>query len=183
MRASNRGWLITLIALSAVAVGGCAHLDAPTSWQLPAAAAMTSPLGAWIQIEDTVGGRRRAVVQGELLAADDQALHVLTAAGYRSIPTTVAKRLTLTTYAPSSRRATTWALLGTLSTLSHGIYLIGTVPGWTLAGVAASRSETMAGVVHARDLAWRFARFPQGLPEGFDPASLGPLRAPSAIPH
>jgi hypothetical protein len=48
---------------------------------------------------------------------------------------------------------------------------------WAIAGIAATLTEKRAGMLHDDDLARRFARFPQGLPPGFDPKSLGALPA------
>lgn len=51
------------------------------------------------------------------------------------------------------------------------------------AAVPATLTEKRAGRLHDDDLARRFARFPQGLPPGFDPKSLGALRAVAERPR
>jgi hypothetical protein len=54
---------------------------------------------------------------------------------------------------------------------------------WTVGGIVATRKEKAAGILHDDDLARSFARFPQGLPPGFDPKSLGALPAVAGRPR
>jgi len=111
-----------------------------------------------------------------LIAIDQSAIHVLTAAGLQSVPRASVNRLTLVAYGTRAGALAGWAVGGGISTLSHGGFLLLTAPMWAIAGVVAVRTEARAGVLHD-EAARSFARFPQGLPAGFDPQSLGTLSA------
>jgi hypothetical protein len=169
-----------LVALAAVAcISSCAGNPVPQQWRPEAAAAQRTPHGGWIVIEREVpagaASKGRPIVQGELIAVDESALHVLTSDGLQSVPRAAAHRITLTAYRAPAGALVAWAVAGGVSTLSHGGYLLLTAPMWAVAGLVAYSMEKGAGVIHDPAAARRFARFPQGLPPGLDAASLGAL--------
>jgi hypothetical protein len=176
MRAVDVRVVLTL-AVAVASVPACAGNPAPREWREPAAVAQRSLRGGWIVIKAVaVSGARptgRAVTEGELIAIDETAFHVLTTAGLQSVPRTMAHRITLVGYGTPVGALDVWAVAGGISTLSHGGYLLLTAPMWTIGGIVATRQEKAAGMLHDDDLARRFARFPQGLPPGLDPKSLG----------
>jgi hypothetical protein len=61
-------------------------------------------------------------------------------------------------------------LLGTLSTISNGGFLIFTAPMWLIGGSLAVGGESRAPERKSPPLTWvelaPFARFPQGIPDG-----------------
>jgi hypothetical protein len=67
----------------------------------------------------------------------------------------------------------TWTAVGTLSTASHGVFLIFSAPIWTISGtatsIAAAEDSDQSAVVlgGAQAQLWQFARFPQGLPPSY----------------
>jgi hypothetical protein len=131
--------------------------------------ALRSSHGGWIRIEGT------APAEGELIAVDQTAFHVLTRSGFQSVARASVERITLTGYGNRARTLALWSVLGGVSTFSHGFYLLFTAPTWTTGGIVASLNEKHATIWHDEDVAVRFARFPQGLPAGFDPETLGVL--------
>jgi hypothetical protein len=86
------------------------------------------------------------------------------------IPTATVKKGKLTTYAAQKDGLTAWMLLGTLSTISNGAFLIFTAPMWMIGGSLAVGGESRAPERKSPPLTWvelaPFARFPQGLPDG-----------------
>ena len=167
------------LVLAVTCVSGCGGNPAPREWRTPAAAAQRSSRGGWIRIDavDPSGAKSRGgiLAEGELIAIDDTAFHVLTTAGLRSVSLASAHRITLVGYGNRAGSLTLWSVLGGISTLSHGGFLLFTAPTWATAGIIATHTEKQAGIWHQDDLARRYARFPQGLPPGFDPKTLGAL--------
>ena len=186
MRAVDARVVLTL-AVAVACVPGCAGNPAPREWRPPAAVAQRSSHGGWIIIEVVAASGARSAgrrfVEGELIAIDETAFHVLTTAGLQAVPRTMEHRITLVGYGTPVGALDIWAVAGGISTLSHGAYLLFTAPMWTIGGIVATRKEKGAGMLHDDDLARRFARFPQGLPPGFDPKSLGALPAVSRRPR
>jgi hypothetical protein len=119
--------------------------------------------------------RDGVLTEGELIAVDQTAFHVLSRTGFQSAPRASVRRITLTGYGNRARTLALWSVFGGASTLSHGFYLLFTAPTWTVGGIVASLKEKHASIWHDEDVAFRFARFPQGLPPGFDPKTLGAL--------
>jgi hypothetical protein len=96
------------------------------------------------------------------------------------IPTAAVKRGKLTAYAAEKGAVTTWAVLGALSTISNGGFLILTAPMWIIGGPLAVGSESRAPERKNPPLTWvelaPFARFPQGMPEGIALTALQPKK-------
>ena len=163
---------------------GCAGNPVPQEWRQPARMVQHGPRGGWIRIEtmETSGSAPAGprFVQGELIAVDRAVIHVLTAGGLQSVPATSVRHATLVAYATPTGAFTAWAIAGGVSTLSHGGFLLFTAPTWAVGGIIAARTEGRAGKL--REAVARFARFPQGLPAGVDPQSLGTLRAVTPRP-
>ena len=156
---------------------GCAGNPTPELWRPSAVQAQRVTRGGWVVVEPPSPGVPSDVasVAGELIAIDDTSIYVLTAGGLRSVARSSPHRLTVVAYATPGGSLTAWAIAGGVSTLSHGGFLVFTAPMWAVAGTWAVLSERGAGKVHDEDRARPFARFPQGLPPGFDPQALGPL--------
>jgi len=161
----------------------CVTSPAPKGWLPLAAKAQAQANGGWISLtcKKTESCGR---IDGELIAVGDERMWVLTASGLVDVSRESVANATLATYATGAGQIAGWSALGALSTLSHGAFLIFSAPVWILGGFAATNSETRAGLVRypQKPLAsFRpYARFPQGLPEGLDPAALGPLAVTSA---
>lgn len=178
MRAIEAGFALMLVA-AAACLTGCAGNPAPRGWRPPATAAQQSSHGGWIRIEavDAPGTKLRTehLAEGELIAIDQTAFHVLTTEGLRSVPRASIHRFTIVGYGTEAGALAVWSVAGGISTLSHGWFLAFTAPMWAVVGVIATTTEKHAGVWHDEAFARRFARFPQGLPPGVDPKALGAL--------
>jgi hypothetical protein len=170
-------FVLTLVAVTCVS--SCTANRAPREWRPPVVVAQRSSHGGWITIEvvKTPGAKSSdgPITEGELIAIDETAFHVLSAAGLESVPRASVRRITIVGYGNRAGTLAAWSVAGGISSLSHGGFLLLTAPMWAIGGIAASLTEKHAGTWHDDDVARRFARFPQGLPPGFDSKSLGPL--------
>lgn len=172
-RHRNQRKMIALLA--ATLLCGCARNPAPAGWQPPAVEAQQATRGGWILIECEDDSN----VTGELIAVDETTLHVLTVAGLEAVPRSTVRTARLVGYGTAGNLRP-WTALGAVSTLSHGGWLVGTLPMWLVGGLTAASHEVNAALVPPDEFA-SFARFPQGLPPKLDPASLGTL-AEQAVP-
>lgn len=166
--------------LAALLAGCTAASPAPPSARRTIREAQRSPHGAWINIV-TVEGE----VAGELLAVEPRALVVASTAGFRRVPVAGVRRWTLAWYEAQNDGVLAMVALGTASTLSHGFWLIFTAPLlWWAPGIAMSRAQSAQGYEEggpdpvAHLALRRYARFPAGLPPGFEPALSPPGGAP-----
>jgi hypothetical protein len=109
-------------------------------------------------------------LEGELLAVEFDSVFVLTESGdVVAEPLSDVGRAVLAYYAPGKTGLVLWSMLGALSTISNGFYLIFTFPAWLIAGIAATRSQSRAPLYWIEDsqdwaAAKMLARFPTGLP-------------------
>ena len=169
MRNPERRW--PAIALLATSLAGCASNPAPPGWRPAPSEAQRSVRGGWIVLDCKTPPNRR--ILGELIAVDDDALHVLTADGLHAVPRAEVRKARLVGYGTEGGALGAWMGVGALSTLSHGFYLVFTAPLlWFLGGGLATSEESRGGFVPEAEFR-AYARFPQGLPPGLDRSTLG----------
>lgn len=176
MRA-HKAIVVLFAGLAMGASAACFRSTAPRGWLPRADSLATDAFGAWARV-DTAAFGPSAPVEGELIALDDDSLHVLGMDGtLRSLSITQLRSITLTTFRQNLGELKTWAGLGFLSTVSHGFYLILTGPVWALAGTVAtsyaSTTPRLTGNDGTAELR-KFARFPQGIPPTLDRGTLQP---------
>jgi len=124
---------------------------------------------------DYVSLGQTTTVSGELLAVAPGKLFILNESGVSEVPVLAVKRMQLEIF-KEKKVAGIWAFLGTLSTASHGVGLIVSAPIWIVSGIVLAAAESAAGLMRfdgppPEDIR-KYARFPQGLPEGIDLRSL-----------
>lgn len=124
------------------------------------------------------------IVEGELLAASADALCVRVDDESLCVPARELARVSLQVRPSEAGELVLWGLGGALTTISHGLFLVITAPGWIVVTTASAVSSSVGATTHIEarnDLDLRilgpYARFPQGLPPGFGPAS-GPAVSP-----
>jgi hypothetical protein len=174
---------------------GCAGTTAPKGYLPKSTESGSYAKGAWAAV-DIVQGKQTSACEGELFAVHADSLFVLTREGLLGIDQRSLSRVRLTTYVSEAGRIGIWTLLGSLSTASHGVGLIFSLPTWiltgSLSGSAASRepiynysnpysrlsrSERDAAAIQLDESKeWndlrKWARFPQGLPPALDQTRL-----------
>ena len=164
----------------AIACTACAHNTAPAGWLPKPTEAQTAAYGGWIEL--TYLGSEERHTDGELIAVSAESVWVLSGNEGLAIPTAGVKRGKLTAYAAQKGGLTLWTVVGTLSTISNGAFLIFTAPMWIIGGSLAVGGESRAPQRKSPSLAWvelaPFARFPQGLPPGIELTTLLPKKTP-----
>jgi hypothetical protein len=166
--------------LAALLCTACAGAAAPKGWLPEPRNVPMSAHGGWLHLWYSEGAEHRQSA-GELIAVSADSVWILNDTAGLVIPTTAADSGRLWVYQPRSGDLGRWALLGTLSTISHGVVLLFTAPMWVIAGGFAVSGEVGAAQRRAPPLTWgelsAYARFPQGLPES---VALNALRAKTA---
>ena len=152
-------------------VAGCAGSTAPRGRVPTVAEAATDVFGAWIDAR-TVHGSKPPKVAGELIAVAQDSVFVLTTEGLVVLPQSAIAQAEISCYESDAGDATGWAILGGVSTISHGVGLVLTLPMWIITGVATSHSVAGDARLHVPARSWAvaadYARFPGGLPAGLD---------------
>lgn len=157
-----------MAATFALSLAGCrTDAEGPSSLATPELAQKTAN-GSWVEIElDQNGDIFRT--EGELIAIEKDRIVVLSGHGLASIPFLALRHFRIVRYKTNPGGPTAWSALGGISTLSHGAWLIFTMPMWMIAGGVASSNQATAArdnVTLRSDLPKyaKYARFPQGLP-------------------
>ncbi len=166
----------TVVALLAVIIlAGCVHgsLDRSVSHGARTHVALDDvPVKGFPVDVDLYDGDG---VRGELLAADDAGLSVLTKTGTRRIAKSNVRKVSVEIYGSHAWEIVGWTVVGAVSTLSHGFLLIVTAPTWLVVGLTTAAGNAISNDLsvdarHAMYL-WQFARFPEGLPPGWRDAA------------
>jgi hypothetical protein len=160
----------------AVAVASCAINPDPRASTYESA--IRTAYGGWIEVTPA----NDAVVQGELLAVQPDEVIVYDDAGrIRRIPREEIASARLWKYRREGGYVA-WGFLGSLSTLSHGLWLLATLPAWVVVSTTATLADVAAQRIDTSDDDWNeiipWARFPQGIPPGVDLATWLGTNAP-----
>ena len=176
-----------VVALGLAALAGCAGNNAPAGFLASPDETARTAWGGWISLEfastpeptDPRPAARVSRLEGELIAVGEDSVYVLAAGGVTAVSVASVRRATLTAYDSKAGELGAWTLVGTLSTLSHGVGLIISAPLWLATGITATSEQSHKGRVSGTERrSWEdmrpFARFPQGLPPALDHAALRP---------
>lgn len=171
----GRSSLGVALAVAGALVSGCAHSPAPREWLPKADASVTDAFGGWLTAE--IGSGRQATrVEGELIAVGTDTVLVLAGDQLLGLAKGAITKATLAGYDIEAGKLAQWTAAGSLSTLSHGIGLIISLPIWLIAGGISTSSAARAPVLEYPKRSWaeiaEYARFPQGLPAGVDHSTL-----------
>lgn len=178
MRSPSCSSLEILALAVALTAAGCASNPAPHGFLAEAGQEIYDARGAWIELELIGTKSGSGWLNGELLATDADSVHVL-------VPMTRDSRRgrvlsfewgeVRTWRARAYDRGTgtyaAYTAAGTVSTLSHGLFLVISAPVWLIAGSAITGAESRAADFDETDRQSElrpWARFPQGLPPGLD---------------
>jgi hypothetical protein len=138
------------------------------------------PYGGWIKI-DLERESERSVVQGELIAVDEVSVYVLPLEGdgrVVRVSRSEVRDARVETHASGAGGLAAWTIIGTVSTASHGGFLLLTAPLWLISGTASAAVQSGKPMHDFPEETWRrlaaFARFPQGPPAGLGQMHLSP---------
>lgn len=161
-----------LVALSCCLVA-CYRSRAPERWLPTPVEAGSNPFGGWITLSVASPDGPRTL-DGELIAAEGDSVHVLGLSGIQSLALADVTDLKLEMFRVERVGLVTWTTLGIVASLSHGFVLVLTAPLWAIVGTAATSAYSHAPVVTTRNVAAlrSYARFPQGFPPGVDRSTL-----------
>ena len=175
MRVREAALIVALLA------AGCAHSGAPRDWLPDAAESREQAHGGWVMLRLADGTHHG----GELIAVNADRLVVLEDSSCVTFATAQVTNAYVTGYQSAAGMIAVWTAMGAVSTLSHGFVLIASLPAWLLVGSILTSVESFAPREHVSASTWQearaYARFPQGMPEGLDPATLRP-RVPVETP-
>lgn len=167
-----------------VLVAACVSNPAPSGWLPPAEVAAGEAFGGWITVDTAaqrgwLAARPLTEIAGELIAVHADSVFVLSESTLVALQRARVRRATLFAYDAQVGELSTWGVLGTLSAVSNGLFFLLTGPTWIITSTIAAGSRSRAPMVSLTDQGgWEglrlYARFPQGLPEGLDRASLRP---------
>lgn len=170
----NRSWL----ALIAIAASGCAGINAPSGSVPPVALAPQDPFGGWAGV--WADKDYRPTFQGELIAIGPDSVFVLVGDSLVARSLAGIRRVRVVGYDPKAGDLQSWTLVGTVSTLSHGVVLIISAPAWLLLGSVITSTSAHSSEINvpAPHRTWDdlkpYARFPQGMPADVDRGALRP---------
>jgi hypothetical protein len=123
---------------------------------------------------------------GELIAIGPSEVWILSGDELIQTPLQFVSELEVYPYEISTAGIAGWGVLGTLSTISHGFWLVFSAPVWiltsTITGVAHSRTARERYIPGNWQALAKWARFPQGLPYGLTATELLHGRPSPAVP-
>lgn len=178
MSATN--WGVALAVLTAVP--GCYSTAGPVQWLPTAEETETSAYGGWFEPE------KGSVSGGELLAVTEDSILFLGAGGVEVVHRAAVAGGRVIGWNSRAGDLNGVGVLGTLSTLSNGLFLLFTAPAWMVTTGMANTTQYRLPIVPisgaTTDQIARFARFPQGWPAGLrrDQLRPKPLALPGTAP-
>lgn len=167
---ANKVKIIVSLSLVGVLMMGCVSTPGPEGWLPTPKEALPDAFGAWMIVE-SVSEADKKISEGEFIAVQNKKVYLLTKNNLIVISTDKVRHVTLATYR-EKRIVGVWTFLGTLSTISHGFYSLISVPIWLSSGIWNAAAESSSGILKISALNWqeiqKYARFPQGIPQGID---------------
>lgn len=175
-----------VVLIVALWAAGCASTTAPRRF-LPDLDAMGKNVhGGWA--ECTLEG---GVAVGELLAVDADSVWLLSGGHLRVVPMHRVSSMFVTGYNADYGGLAVWTVLGTASTITHGIALILSAPVWLIVGSISTVSysynsresvtrrelDEPHAAARAIERLRMYARFPQGLDPWLDRTLLEEVRS------
>ena len=169
----------TLLLLAAsLLLPACVTFRAPRGWLASAEVEAQQAYGGWMSIWlNQTGGPPE--LEGELLVIDSDTAWVLTLGGeVLPFATGDILKARLEIYDPGLAKIRLVVFVGILSTISHGMAVMLTMPAWVLGGWLIDWSAARSAVVDVQKTPWEnlkvHARYPQGLPPGFKSEMIDP---------
>ena len=160
--------------LSAV-LFGCATTNVPRNWSSEPNEMATSTFGGWINVECSNEHEKEYNIAGELIAVSDDSIFVADSL-FHSIARKDITSARLVCYNSNSGSMAASVALGTISTISNGLFLIFTMPMWLIGGTIAGSAQSYVPIIDYPENNFKefskFSRFPQGLPRKIDRAKI-----------
>ncbi len=163
-------------AIALLLLAGCAGSIAPKHWLPEATEVPQDGYGSWASVTLSIGPDEFS--EGELIAATSDSLFIL---GYEKLEAygfnEVAK-VHLQSYEANYSGLAAWTVVGSLSTISHGVILLISAPVWIISGTIATSSQSHVPHKTVMTGGWKqlqpYCRFPGGMPPSIDRAEIKP---------
>ena len=167
MQNHNYFYLISVLLLS-IFIFGCATTKVPKNWSSEPYEMATSTYGGWVNVECSSENDKKVRMAGELIAVGNDSIFVADSL-FHSIARKDITKARLVCYNSNSGEMSGLVILGTVSTISNGLFLIFTMPMWLIGGTIAGSTQSYIPIIDYPDEDFKefskFSRFPQGLPE------------------
>jgi hypothetical protein len=157
-------------------LNSCGTVKAPHGSVPKRNALMTDAFGGWIELRLI---SPENFIAGEFIAIRDDSLYILTGGEIQkyAIPNVSSARVVL--FKTESDSYGIWTFFGSLLTLSNGGFAVITLPSTLISGISttvveAKRINFLDYPSNNFDELKKFARFPQGMPEGINTTDLIP---------
>ena len=177
---SNNRFII-LFSVIYLLFSGCATVKTPSGFLPGVKEVETSTYGGWMVVIYTSAEESvtKTATGGELIAIQNDSVFLLSPETLSIIPTDFIEQTILVFHKNKTEGFALWGGLGTLSTISHGWFLFLSAPLWIITGITATITEAKRpNTLEYPGSTWqemnKFARFPQGIPEGLNPKNLLP---------
>lgn len=167
---------LMVLAALVLLVSGCARSYAPNYWLPSEAKSQQTAFGGWAHVEWGHG----KIAEGELIAISADSIFVLSEVSLTGLQLADVSKVRVASFESGASWLAFWTTLGSISTGSHGVALIISLPVWLIAGSAATAGQSRVPLttLDAPLLEWKalrpYARFPQGMPAGLDRSQLVP---------
>ena len=142
----------------------CATTNVPPHWLSDPDQVASDVRGGWINIKS-----QRGAISGELIAVTKDTVFAADSV-FHAIALKDVLSARLVTY--DAQDLGVYVFLGTVSTLSHGLFLVLTAPMWIIGGSFAAASRSYDPIIDYPDKSPQdfkpFARYPEGLPPDLD---------------
>lgn len=162
---NHNALLKALVVVFGLSFFCCANTNAPTRWLAYPDDVPSDVYGSWISVESDSGN-----VGGELIAICDDSVFVADST-LHSISVREIRSARLVVFQPEGWIAAS-VLLGTLSTISNGWYLVFTAPMWLIGGTIAAAARSYDPIMDyprtSMEKLVPFARYPQGISFGLN---------------
>lgn len=166
----NKTCIIFMLLLS-LWMGGCAVTHTPPGWLASPIDMQTDAYGGWIEVEYSSATGEKTQISGELIAINADSIFIANET-FHAIAVSNIKSARLSAYNSHASGMGGLVILGTLSTISNGVFWIFTAPMWIIGGRICSRIRSFEPIVdYPKQELSRFvpfARYPQGLPLGIN---------------
>lgn len=178
-------FIISSLFLFAFLYAGCATSNAPSNWLPDANELEQDAFGGWITLITADNGsleKNQQIEMGEFIALDSEKVYIMKDSLLQIMKKEIiSAKLEIRT---RHNEYGAWATIGTLSTISNGVFLIFTFPLWLVTDIAALSGEAKSDnyvMKNPDEKYWKevnkFARFPQGLLKDIDRSKLRPKAA------
>ncbi len=162
---------VTYLLVVAIVLSGCKTMKAPKGVVPNRKDMMVQAYGAWFYTTDL--GPRQPQTEGELIAISADSVYVLDGDTLKTFVLKDIQRARVIAFNNQSSSYTLWTSLLAVGTLANGAFASFTLPLTLAVGIPttiaeAKRQNFFEYPLHDWNQLGKFARFPQGLPQGLN---------------